>query len=388
MLFRKGRPWLTWLMLGLALAVALPVVACQPQAAAPKLETATPVKEAPKSAGQATATESKPAPGPTQAAKPAESKPAASAPAKRYKVRMAQIYVAGALGPFWTAKDNGIFEKHGIDLEVISMRGSALGTQALISGSAEVMLSAPSDATISARAQGQDVVILGSLSNSLEYRLIVAPSISKASDLKGKAVIISAPGGSDDRLTRIALQKLGLDPEKDVQWLNIGAHPERLATMLAGQGHATAVTPPTTLMFLQKGFKELVNLADLDIPYVATTLHANGKWVKENPEAAEAFLKAIIEGIHTYRTNKAIGKKALQKNMEVDDDATLESTYESTSAIQGRYLDTDMRGLQDQIDETVARNEKVKGLKAEAMADFSIARKIKASGFNDSLPWR
>jgi NitT/TauT family transport system substrate-binding protein len=105
---------------------------------------------------------------------------------------------------------------------------------ALLGGSAQIIHTGE-PAVVPAVQRGADVVIIAAFCNAAQHRLIVRPEIKEVKDLKGKPVGITTFGSTSDYILRFALQRSGLDPNKDVSILQTGGQPEGLAAMTAGK---------------------------------------------------------------------------------------------------------------------------------------------------------
>ena len=172
--------------------------------------------------------------------------PLLSAQSKPLKEIRVPYALGGSTGFFWVAQRSGSFEKYGIKVLPIFMRGGREAVQALISRDV-MMLQQGSSGVILAWAQGaKDLVVLGATGNKLDYVFVSNPNIKKPEDLKGKKVAISQLGASTDFIARLAVRQLGLN-EKDVTLLSIGAQGERWAALAAGHVDASVFQPPITL---------------------------------------------------------------------------------------------------------------------------------------------
>ena len=146
------------------------------------------------------------------------------------------------MSPLWIAQEGRIFARNGLDVEVLYLE-SALVQRALIAG--EIQYGEMTGALLSApRLQGADMVMILGFVDRLLFRLLVRPEIHAAGDLKGKRIGTSRFGAAIDRATRLLLGKLGLNPDKDVTFVQIGSEPTLLAALLAGAIDASLLQPP------------------------------------------------------------------------------------------------------------------------------------------------
>src|SRR5437867_10628991 len=135
--------------------------------------------------------------------------------------------VGGSASYFWVAQRSGSFEKYGLKVEPIYIRGGRMGIQAALSGDLLLQLQGAST-VVSAWAQGgKDLQFIGAVGNRLDYILATLPSIRKPEDLKGKKIGVSQIGASTDFIARVAARQLGLNPDKDVVIVGVGGQGER-----------------------------------------------------------------------------------------------------------------------------------------------------------------
>src|SRR3989338_1870195 len=137
---------------------------------------------------------------------------AASAP---YKV----VFTLGGLsegsGVLFVAKDAGIFQKHGLDAQIVNVRSGPIGMAAIASGETQFHVGSATGASIGAMAGGLDLVLIAGLINKLDGAFVVTPSIRTPSDLKGKRIGLQSIGGGIWMFTMLALEHWGLSPERD-----------------------------------------------------------------------------------------------------------------------------------------------------------------------------
>src|SRR5258705_1834686 len=125
--------------------------------------------------------------------------------------------VSGTRAPLWIAKDLGLFEKYGLDGNLIYIASGVTSVNALLGGSVDIIAASGSSA-VGAAARGAPLVIVASLGH-ISYKLIAHPSIKSVQELRGK-IIRSNPvrAGSDVALPRLKA-KLGLGAREDVPLL-------------------------------------------------------------------------------------------------------------------------------------------------------------------------
>src|SRR2546428_310236 len=168
--------------------------------------------------------------------------------------------------PVWVAKDAGFFEKHGLNVEPVQIRGGSLITVAILTGNLQFS-GAGAESVVAARAAGGEIVLLACPVAVDPVYLIARPEIKSAAELKGKPAGITRYGSTTHFYLRTALRHIGLDPERDILILQLGAGPEMVVALDNGAIAAAALTHRYALPFLQRGWPILVDLSKTDLVY-------------------------------------------------------------------------------------------------------------------------
>jgi NitT/TauT family transport system substrate-binding protein len=279
----------------------------------------------------------------------------------------------------------GIFAKHGIDLEPIYMGGGMNSLAAVTSNSVQ-FLSAGSTATISARLGGVDITMLSVQSNKLEYSIFAAPEIKTPQDLKGKIVTGTRPGASADSAFRLYLRRSGIDPEKEVVFISVGDSQQgRMNALHRGSVAATALTPPFSGMARQLGYRELIDLRKTDIEYAGSSIAGMGAYVKTHPQVVENVLKAFIESLHFFRTQKEKTIAGIMKFMKLSDHARAEEGYDYYVDLMPVMPYASNPGVKAVLQFLAPRQPKAATASPEEFYDNSFLKKIEANGFIKTL---
>ncbi|HEY7164893.1 MAG TPA: ABC transporter substrate-binding protein [Candidatus Binatia bacterium] len=211
--------------------------------------------------------------------------------------------LGGSTSFFWIAHRSGSFEKHGIRVLPIFMRGGREAVQALVSRDVFVMQQG-SAGVIQAWAQGfKDLVTIGATGNKLDYIFVSLPTIKKPADLKGKRIAISQLGASTDFIARYAVRQLGLG-EKDVTLISLGAQGERWAALAGGHVDASVFQPPVTLRARKLGFPIWVDFSKIDYEYVVAGPVTTRSFIKSDRETVMNFMRGLADGMDFYRDEK------------------------------------------------------------------------------------
>ena len=134
----------------------------------------------------------------------------------------------------WIAKDAKIYEKHGLDVELVLVKGSGQTSAAILGGS---LFAAPVAVpqVMMANLGGADLVNIAHTVPGVQSKLLVKQEIKRPEDIKGKRIATSALGSLGDFLFKYIIRKNGMDPIRDVTWLSIGTPGERLQALSSGR---------------------------------------------------------------------------------------------------------------------------------------------------------
>jgi NitT/TauT family transport system substrate-binding protein len=216
--------------------------------------------------------------------------------------------------------------------------------------------------------------------------LISAPEIKDVAQLRGKKVAISRFGSATDVATRVALRKVGLNAERDVTILQIGAQNARFAALKAGSVDAAVITPPFTLTARTLGFKSLLNMVDLNLPTSQSAVLTTDSVIRRNPELVSSVVKSFVEAIHFYRTRKKDSIVILKNFLRYTNDEEVEEAYnEAGLKLVPIKPYPSIEGLQSILQTLEETNPKAKNRKAEEFVNVSFLEKLDKSGFIDQL---
>ena len=237
--------------------------------------------------------------------------------------------LSAEFAPVWAANDRGLLKKYGFETEVIAMQGGTQLAQAIIAGS--IPIAVMGGAYLTAAVRGADLIMIATHMDKLPYSLIVKPNIKRVEDLKGTRLAISRFGSSSDAGLRLALQKLGLNPEKDVTIVQVGGQTERFAALKANTVDGTVVIPPLTGAAQRLGYNGLINMTKLGIPYPQEGVVVSRQTLTTRREMVIRFLKAYIEGVKELKADKEFAVGILAKHLRMDrkkDREALEDSFQ------------------------------------------------------------
>ena len=200
------------------------------------------------------------------------------------------------------AQKRGFLAQHGIEVEIIALRGGVQMAQALLSDSLQFAQMAGSVVVRSVLAGG-DLVMIAGFVNRISYLMVSRPNINGMKDLTGKKIATASIGGSVDSVLRLGLKASGIDPQQ-ATLLPAGPPNARIAALASGQMDATIVLPENLGVAEKAGLKILKDLSEVDLQIQHTGLVVRRSLIKENRNLFKAFLAAIVEAINFYRDNE------------------------------------------------------------------------------------
>jgi NitT/TauT family transport system substrate-binding protein len=267
---------------------------------------------------------------PSAAAPPAPGR-AAGAPdaAAAPRVSVKAIYVAMGVNsaPFWLAKDAGFFDQQGLDVEMTYVAGAVTPAQSLTAGGAYFSSGGAASVT-PARLAGADLILLGSQVDIYQFQVFARPEIQRPEQLRGTRMGITRLGAATDWAGKAALRYWGLEPNRDVSFVQLGGNPEILLGLETGAVESGLLTDPVLRQASQRGYRQLLDLADTGVHFSPTGLVTTDTIIREHEPLVRRFTRAWIDGIHYLATNKAGSLATVAKYMSTDEMDALSEGYD------------------------------------------------------------
>jgi NitT/TauT family transport system substrate-binding protein len=285
--------------------------------------------------------------------------------------------------PAWMAKESGIFARNGLDVQIVYFRGGTITAMALIARETPIsQVSGPP--IVSAALKGADAVMVAAGNVVSEYWLMSKPDVKTGAQLKGGSVAIATFGGLSDSLSRVALQKLGLNPAKDVTLVQIGTIPERLSALESGKVQAAMLNAPDNFRAQKRG---LYKLAEVRLPYQGIGVGTTRTFIRDNPDVVRRYVKSQVEAIHRLKTEREAGIKVLGKYLNIPDREVLERAYDD--AITDEKFPPkqypSLEGIKKILEPLAETDPKAKAAKPEDFVDMRFIKELDDSGFIDEL---
>jgi ABC-type nitrate/sulfonate/bicarbonate transport system substrate-binding protein len=298
------------------------------------------------------------------------------------KIRIGYAARAVAHSVPFVAKEAGFFAEEGIDAEIIRTAGS-IAPMALVANEVDLAIMS-AYLMIPVAERNKDVVMLGGFSRYASMVFVSRPDVKGALDLKGKIVGIQRPGDAYEKSARFALKHLGLDADKDVKMLALGTNDVMWSALQTGKVSATILSPPGTLFARKAGMNFMVDLNDLKLEYQGSTIATRRSFVQKNPGLATRSLRAIIRGVHLFKTRKEDTMRILAKFLGTKDREALEESWDYAAKMPAKPYAVES-AVQAVLDHLAEGQAKFSQHRPSEFIDARLLLEIDKSGYIDRL---
>ncbi len=266
------------------------------------------------------------------------------------------------------ASKRGFFRDEGLDVEIIRMNANVSIT-ALSTGDIDYTMIFAS--VVRGALRGMPMKVVSSYMDSSTHLLIARPEYKSLKDLKGKTLAVST-GATSDVAARMMFKQGGVDPERELKIIPLGAERSRYTALREGIVDVAVLSPPADSEATRLGFNVLSRFFEhFKLPF--TGLGVNTKKLKEKPDEVKRMIKAALRANRFVRQNREGTIQTLMDWVHVDRESA-GATYDSTWRIfseDGNIAESGLRLVIDQgrqamkIDRPVA---------IEEVADFAPLR--------------
>jgi len=242
------------------------------------------------------------------------------------KINASYGAISGSMAPIWVAKEARLFDKQGLDLNLVYIPGGPRSIMSLIGNSIQFVNHSGMPA-LEAYQRGADTLMIASSMNQLEHAVMADKSITSVDQLKGKVLGISAPGALTDIILREALRFHGIS-EKEVTIIPVGDEGARLSSLQTGRVQAVIISGIQRRTAARLGFRQVIDLAKLPIEVSGSSIQVRRSYLAQNPEITLKFLKAWIEGGFLFKAKSEFSLGVLKKYVANQDPEVLNAIYE------------------------------------------------------------
>ena len=243
------------------------------------------------------------------------------------RLRLAWAGFSPTNSPIWVIEDRKLMQKQGVTPEIIAINASPTVLQALLANEIDAASISVTTLTSSRLAGADTVMIVGVVPTFVDH-IVSLSNVTAVEQLKGKTAGVNRLGSTSDLGLRLALRKLGVDPDKDVKIIPTGGTAERFAALSKGVTQFTIIPEPFLTQAEKLGFRNLYNITDLKIPFWWNGILSREAIVKTKRPLMLKLTRAMIEAIHIIKTEKEYAKGLFKKNLGVADPEGLERAYQ------------------------------------------------------------
>jgi NitT/TauT family transport system substrate-binding protein len=295
---------------------------------------------------------------------------------------LANAAVSESRAPLYIAKDLGLFEKYGLNVDIVTIRGTAISTAALLAGEIHMAL-AGSQTAITAAARGAPIVLVATVGPT-ENVVVARPPIATAAQLKGKTIGIGGFGVADYFVLRRIMPRLGLTADKDFSYLPTGftSSFERINVMVTGKFDATLASRNNVAR--AEVYQKKVNvIPGSEEQGSGGEFYTTRELLKSRGGQMRALFRAFSEAVRVGRENREVFNRAVRRHVKEENPRLLEAYYENhyfygpkpnNAHPPERVLDADIRDLSAAVAE-------LKGRRAAEFIDPALLMDLEKEGF-------
>ena len=283
----------------------------------------------------------------------------------------------------WIGVEQGFYRKHGLNVEIVFMRSGPLSMSAMAAGEVQMVFTS-SNNVLNGAAAGLDAVVVANIVSRPEGDFMARPEIQKPEDLKGKQIAIQSIGGGGWANNMLALDYLGLDPDRDqIRFLVFGDQSSRVQALETGRAQASWLGYTFSGPLKKKGYTVLVDLGRAPISYLGSSLVTRRALVRQEPKMIEAAIKGTLDSIRFILKpeNKPAVTQSVMRKLRLSRVEEAENSYNALQSVYSTDLRPKPEGVRKIHGIISKANTKVQKFKPEEIIEDSLIQKIHASGY-------
>ena len=286
-----------------------------------------------------------------------------------------------SMAPMWIAKEAGFFKKQGLDVKLVFIPSGPIGTTAILAGEADVGIIggfAPIRAIVGG---AKNLVMIGQSKNRITGAIVGKKEIGSVQDLRGKRLGIDRIGSNPDMFSQAALARFQIDPLKDLNYVQLGSIGQGIPALKAGTIDAVTTSAPHDLFAQRLGFKVILDITAMKIPFASTVLISDRNTVARKQPELTKFMHAYAEAVHYFLTNREGTAQVIAKYTKVEDREVNNYAIESESMAVERTLQVDPKGIELILGLISKAVPQAASAKAEDFYDARFFTELRDSGF-------
>ncbi|HVR16728.1 MAG TPA: ABC transporter substrate-binding protein, partial [Candidatus Limnocylindrales bacterium] len=284
----------------------------------------------------------------------------------------------------WVAREMGLFNKYGLEVEPILFRGGQVATQALVSGDPPIV---NIGTVVQATIQGHNVVLVAAVETKYDLIIFTRSGITQMEQLRGKRLGITGFNSATHYASIILARHLNADL-KEFTLIPAGLDTERIAAVNSGVLDATYVATSAAPLARKAGLQELVQIGDLGVEVQGNGFATSRAYIASNRDTVKSALKGFVEAIYFIYSNKKDAQRVFSKYMRSNDPAVLEDSYNGyIKSIPKKPYPT-LKGIQFMLDVLTPTLPQAKNFKPEQFVDLSFLQELEKEGFFNEMAKR
>jgi len=299
------------------------------------------------------------------------------------KINASYGAISGSMAPIWVAKEAKLFEKQGLDLNLVYIPGGPRSIMSLIGASVQFVNHSGMPA-LEAYQRGADTALIASSMNQLEHAIVAQKNITNIEQLRGKILGISALASLTDILMREGLRLNGIS-DKEVTILPVGDEGGRLNALQTGRVQAVIISGIQRATAIKMGFRQLVDFAKLPIEVSGSSILVRRSYVLKNPDITLKFLKAWIEGAYLFKAKPEFSVGVLKKYVATQDAEVLTAIYELNKERLSTKPVPYVRVVKSMMNLLARTRPDLPSASPEGFAEGRFINELESSGFFDEM---
>lgn len=276
--------------------------------------------------------------------------------------------------PFVVAEEKGFFKSEGLNTVVVVMQNQVVVQGVL---SRNVDYGGTFSNFVGAALAGLPLRIVMAAMDGSDHVLVTSQKIKRVEDLRGKIIGISSFGGTPHSEAVMILKKYGMNPEKDVTFVQVGGSSRRYEALESGAIHAAMLVPPFNKIGRKRGFNELLSFNDIArIPLGGIAVHVDK--MREAPGEVIRIIKAVLKSIDYIHDRKTDILALMEKDWGIKEADVREGIYQDIIGLFSRTGIASDQMMENVIRMTLETRENKGDVPLSRIVDWSLARKANA----------
>ena len=302
----------------------------------------------------------------------------ANAPAPS-TIRVGYPQLNGGQIPLWNIPEQRLDRQYGLDIKPVYIPGGVSLTQSALSGSVDIALTG--GAAINAMLSGAEMIYVGMPVPTYAFSLYARPEIKDVTDLRGKTL-----GDHQRCIVRSCFHRSPPTvqmTQHDLKVLYFSRQEDALAALHQGLVQAAVHSPPTTLMARRLGYKELVNIGSLKLPYPFMGVAIRRSAVQQSPETIRGFLKAFVAGLKIAIEQPDVSKRAAARDLATKDQEIIDEAYKGFAPLFPKIPYVTYEAIRSAL--SVTDHPKASSANPKDFYDNRFLQELESSGFVKEL---